>query len=182
MQRIIGIDFGTSTTYMNVKRYNGSEPAEDRFSYMPVVFNYGESSGFVASIVRENADGTFDFGGKAEEQLEGARIYKEIKMLLESPDDGKREEARRITQEFFRFLFETYEQQTANLGSADDTVETILSYPVKWQPETVEFMMERSEFAFYDGNMQFTVSDIPFRITVGNSSLCTGKDGAVIRF
>lgn len=50
------------------------------------------------------------------------------------------------------------------------------------QEETVEFMMERSEFAFYDGNMQLTVSDIPFRITVGNSSLCTGKDGAVIRF
>lgn len=50
------------------------------------------------------------------------------------------------------------------------------------QEETVEFMMERSEFAFYDGNMQLTVSDIPFRITVGNSSLCTGTDGAVIRF
>ena len=29
MQRVIGIDFGTSTTYMNVKRYNGDKPVED---------------------------------------------------------------------------------------------------------------------------------------------------------
>ena len=57
MQRVIGIDFGTSTTYMSVKRYNGSQPDGDKFSYMPVMFNYGESSGYVASIVRENARG-----------------------------------------------------------------------------------------------------------------------------
>lgn len=147
MQRVIGIDFGTSTTYMNVKRYNGNKPIEDCFSYMPVVFNYGESSGFVTSIVRENADGTFDFGEKASEQLEGAHIYTETKMLLESPDEAKRAEARRITQAFFKFLYETYAQQAANLGSADDTEETIISYPVKWQPETAQFMLDAARDA-----------------------------------
>ena len=147
MQRIIGIDFGTSTTYMNVKRYNGDQPAEDRFSYMPVVFNYGESSGFVSSIVRENADGTFDFGEKAREQLEGSHIYEEVKMFLESPDPVKRDEARRVTEQFFRFLHETYIQQAANLGSAEDTEETIVSYPVKWQKETVRFMLDTARKA-----------------------------------
>lgn len=147
MQRIIGIDFGTSTTYMNVKRYNGAQPVEDKFSYMPVVFNYGESSGFVASIARENGDGSFDFGEKAAEPLEGARVYTEVKMRLESPDEGERIEARRITREFFKFLYQTYAQQSGNLGSPDDTEEAVISYPVKWKEETSQFMLEAARGA-----------------------------------
>ena len=147
MERIIGIDFGTSTTYMNVKRYHGDQPDGDKFSYIPVMFNYGESSGYVASIVRENADGSFDFGEKAAEQLEGAKVYTEIKMLLESTDEEQRQTARRITGEFFKFLYKTYTQQATNLGGADDTEETIISYPVKWQKETGEFMLDAARRA-----------------------------------
>lgn len=55
---------------------------EDKFSYMPVEFNYGEFNGFVASIARENADGSFDFGAKAAEPMEGACVYTEVKMRL----------------------------------------------------------------------------------------------------
>ena len=147
MERIIGIDFGTSTPYMNVKRYHGDQPDGDKFRYIPVMFNYGESSGYVASIVRENADGTFDFGDKAAEQLEGAKVYTEIKMLLESTDEEQRQTARRITGEFFKFLYKTYTQQATNLGGADDTEETIISYPVKWQKETGEFMLDAARGA-----------------------------------
>ena len=142
MQRIIGIDFGTSTTYMNVKRYDGDRPVEDKFSYMPVMFNYGESSGHVASIVRENTDGSFDFGERAMEPLEGARVHTEIKMRLESPDEQERLEARRITELFFRFLFNTYTQQADSLGGSDDEEETLVSYPVKWSAETRQFMID----------------------------------------
>ena len=46
---------------MNIKRYNGAQPDGDKFSYIPVMFNHGESSGYVASIVRENADGSFGY-------------------------------------------------------------------------------------------------------------------------
>ena len=147
MRRVIGIDFGTSTTYMNVKRYNGDQPDGDTFSYMPVVFNYGESSGYVATIVRENGDGSFDFGEKAAEPLEGARIYTEIKMRLESADEEQRMEARRITKAFFRFLHDTYVQQAGNLGGTGDEEETVVSYPVKWQEETAQFMLEAAREA-----------------------------------
>jgi len=147
MERIIGIDFGTSTTYMNVKRYNGAQPDGDKFSYIPVMFNYGESSGYVATIVRENADGSFDFGEKASEQLEGAKIHTEIKMRLESPDEQERAAARRITREFFKFLHEQYAQQAANLGGTDDKEETVVSYPVKWQKETAQFMLDAARDA-----------------------------------
>ena len=147
MQRIIGIDFGTSTTYMNIKRYNGAQPDGDKFSYIPVMFNHGESSGYVATIVRENADGSFDFGEKASEQLEGAKIHTEIKMRLESSDEQERAEARRITREFFKFLHGQYAQQTANLGGADDAEETVISYPVKWKKETAQFMLDAAQDA-----------------------------------
>ena len=147
MQRVIGIDFGTSTTYMNVKRYHGDQPVEDKFSYMPVMFNYGESSGYVATIVRENADGSFDFGEKASEPLEGSRIHTEIKMRLESSDEQERAEARRITREFFKFLHAQYAQQTANLGGAGDQEETVVSYPVKWKKETAQFMLDAARDA-----------------------------------
>jgi len=147
MERIIGIDFGTSTTYMNVKRYNGNQPDGDKFSYIPVMFNYGESSGYVATIVRENADGSFDFGEKASEQLEGAEIHTEIKMRLESSDEQERAEARRITRAFFAFLHEQYIQQATNLGGADDREETVVSYPVKWQKETAQFMLDAARDA-----------------------------------
>ena len=147
MRRVIGIDFGTSTTYMNVKRYNGEQPDGDIYSYMPVVFNYGESSGYVATIIRENSDGSFDFGEKAAEPLEGARIHTEIKMRLESPNEEQRMEARRITKAFFRFLYETYVQQAGNLGGAGDEEETVVSYPVKWQKETAQFMLEAAREA-----------------------------------
>ncbi len=132
---------------MNVKRYNDDRPDGDTFSYMPVVFNYGESSGYVATIVRENSDGSFDFGEKAAEPLEGARIHTEIKMRLESADEEQRMEARRITKAFFRFLHETYVQQAGNLGGAEDEEETVVSYPVKWRKETAEFMLEAAQEA-----------------------------------
>lgn len=176
MQRVIGIDFGTSTTYMNVKRYNNGKPVEDKFSYMPVVFNYGESSGFVMSIVRENSDGTFDFGEKAAEPLDGARVYIEFKMRLESPDEEERGEARRITKEFFKFLYESYAQQANNLGSPDDTEETLVSYPVKWREETAQFMLEATREAGFQN-----VRGIDEASSAVSTVLCQSTDDRLLR-
>ena len=52
MIRVIGIDFGTSSTYMSVKRYNPEDPAEDSFNYIPVSFEHGESKGSLISVIR----------------------------------------------------------------------------------------------------------------------------------
>ncbi len=155
IKRVIGIDFGTSTTYMNVKNYSvtktknkteENEPLGGKTTYMPVEFNYGESNGFVLSIVRENSDGSFDFGEKASEDIGGAVIHREIKMMLESPDEQIRENARRITKEFFKYLYETYKQQEVSFGSCDEE-KTLISYPVKWKPETALFMIDAAKEA-----------------------------------
>ena len=167
MRRVIGIDFGTSTTYMNVKRYDGDQPDGDRFTYIPVVFNYGESSGYVASIIRENADGSFDFGEKASEPLEGAKIYTEIKMRLESQDEAERFEARRVTREFFKFLYLQYAQQLQNLGGTEDEEETVVSYPVKWRRETANFMLEAAPLSKSCTSMTFLTRPSSRSLTIG---------------
>lgn len=147
MLRVIGIDFGTSTTYMNVKRYDGNKPLGDRFTYIPVSFNFGESKGSIETLVRENADGTFDCGGSADEVLEGSTVYRGFKMDLESADEEKRSIARRETERFFEYLHDCYMQQAAVLGDRGDQEETLISYPVKWTAETRDFMVNAAKKA-----------------------------------
>ena len=93
MLRVIGIDFGTSSTYMNIKRYDLDNPAKDSFNYIPVAFEHGESKGSLISVIRENSDGTFDFGRIANEETEGSVIHRNFKMDLESSDRERRRKA-----------------------------------------------------------------------------------------
>ncbi len=147
MLRVIGIDFGTSSTYMNIKRYNLDDPTADSFNYIPVSFEHGESKGSIISVIRENADGSLDFGRVANEDAEGATIYRNFKMDLESADDAAREKSRYLVKELFRYLHRVYEQQKNQLGDKSDSVETNISYPVKWQKDTADFMLSAARDA-----------------------------------
>lgn len=142
MLRLIGIDFGTSSTYMNVKRYDKDNLTKDSFNYIPVAFEHGESKGTLVSVIRENADGSFDFGRVANEEADGATIYRNFKMDLESPEKGKREKSRMLVKKLFEYLYNIYRQQITQLGDENDEEETIVSYPVKWQENTVNFMLD----------------------------------------
>jgi len=42
-ERLIGIDFGTSTTVIRVKRYRDGEPISDRLETKAVTFNMGST-------------------------------------------------------------------------------------------------------------------------------------------
>ena len=141
MLRVIGIDFGTSTTYMYVKRYNLDNLAEDRFNWIPVAFDNGESRGAVNSVIRENSDGTFDFGRIAAEEIDGSVIHSNFKMSIESPDKEEQEKSRLLVRKLFEYLYNSYKLQINQLGGKDDDVQTIVSYPVKWQESTANFMI-----------------------------------------
>ncbi len=147
MVRVIGIDFGTSSTYMSVKRYDPRDPTEDSFNYIPVSFEHGESKGSLISVIRENSDGTLDFGRVANEEADGAVVYSNFKMNLESPDEALREKSRWLVKELFKYLHKMYEQQLGQLGEKDDEVETNISYPVKWQRSTADFMVNAAKEA-----------------------------------
>ena len=148
--RVIGIDFGTSSTYMSIKRYDMRDPTEDSFNYIPVSFEHGESKGSMISVIRENSDGTLDFGRVANEEADGAVVYSSFKMNLESPDEALREKSRWLVKELFKYLHKMYEQQIAQLGEKDDAVETNISYPVKWQRSTADFMINAAKEAGFE--------------------------------
>ncbi len=147
MVRVIGIDFGTSSTYMSVKRYDPDNPTEDSFNYIPVSFEHGESKGRLISVIRENSDGTLDFGRVANEEADGSVVYSNFKMNLESPDEALREKSRFLVRELFKYLHKVYEQQKNQLGEKSDIIETNISYPVKWQRSTADFMINAARDA-----------------------------------
>ena len=147
MIRVIGIDFGTSSTYMYVKRYNPDNLMENSFNYIAVSFNHGESVGYLPSVIRENSDASFDFGRTANEAVEGASIHRNFKMKLESSDSEERAHARLLTEKLFEHLYSNYRQQLSQMGDPSDEVETIISYPVKWLDETIDFMVQAAKKA-----------------------------------
>ena len=151
MLRIIGIDFGTSSTYMNVKRYSLNNDNIDNFdNIIPVAFEHGEARGNLISVIRENADGTYDFGRVANEATDSSVIHRNFKMDLENPDEAIRSKARDLTKRLFSYLYANYKQQISNMGNSSDEVQTIISYPVKWQESTVNFMLKAASDAGFE--------------------------------
>ncbi len=138
--RVVGIDFGTSTSLIKVKRYKSGEPIGDRFFTNGVTFGNGEADTKAVTIVRRNADGTLTCGRDADEPMEGAEIFKDFKMKLECENPVEKEQAEQLTERFLSYLYTWYVQQSSTFGSAEDVEQTIISYPVKWKDETRVFM------------------------------------------
>lgn len=140
VQRIIGVDFGTSTSLIQVKRYQGGQPVGDSYHAASVTYGNGAGDSKAATVVRVNEDRTTTCGRYGEEEVPGSTVYREFKMDLESSDSQKQARAKELTEEFFRYLYERYEHQSSDLGKLDDREQTIISYPAKWKRETVQFM------------------------------------------
>lgn len=68
--RIIGIDFGTSTSVMRVKRFENGKPVDGRLSTMDVVF--GGSYPLVPTAVQRTPKGTC-YGHAGSRTQEGSR-------------------------------------------------------------------------------------------------------------
>lgn len=140
--RVIGIDFGTSTSVVCVKRYQNGKPVGDAFSSSSVTFGNGQGDTRAYTVVRRNGDGTCTCGREAGDPAPEAEIFREFKMDLESPDDAKRARARALTEEFFKYLYRWYDHQRSDMGGAGDKEKTLVSYPAKWSEDTRRFMAE----------------------------------------
>ncbi|MDO4650026.1 MAG: Hsp70 family protein, partial [Eubacteriales bacterium] len=141
-ERIIGVDFGTSTSVIRVKRYVDGKSAEDRLFTRAVTFNMGST--MLPTLIRKIEGGGTYYGYDAQTPKKKSTLYQNFKVDLESPDSEKKAQARKLTQEFFGYMVQIYQEQSAggHLGEADDTEKTLISYPVKWSEETKAFMLE----------------------------------------
>ena len=142
MIRRIGIDFGTSTTVLQVKNYedDGITPVGDRIDTKDVKF--GKQS-YCDTYVKQKQNRWY-CGLEATKNIPDSITYANFKMQIESPDDAIAEGAREATLHFFQYLYKTYAEQRDNgqFGEKAEREETLVSYPVKWRQETAEFLLQ----------------------------------------
>ena len=82
-ERLIGIDFGTSTTVVHVKNYTDGKPSGgDGTSIQYVEF---DGQGMVPTLIQK-AEDTYYFGYDAKQPKKDERLYRNFKMKLESSD------------------------------------------------------------------------------------------------
>lgn len=150
-KRIIGIDFGTSTTFVKVKRYENGKPVDGgRLDFKSIIFDSGSGSAALPTAIQTVGEGAQQhrwFGMEAEAMRPGGVIHSNFKVDLESPDAGTRAGARDLTAQLFGFLYQKYQEQRPFLGEKEDEEETIVSYPAKWSEEARRFMEETAKKA-----------------------------------
>lgn len=146
-ERLIGIDFGTSTSFVKVKRYvEGQSVGGDRLETRAVVFD-GNGSIAAPTVVQVKDSQTW-YGYEAEAPKPGGVIHRNFKVALESGDPAERALARDMTERFFQFLHAKYEEQKhPYFGEPTDAERTLVSYPAKWGQETGAFMVEAARKA-----------------------------------
>lgn len=149
VERIIGVDFGTSTSVIRVKRYENGEYMGEKLETKEVIFG-GNGAMVPTLVMRKDDDASVSyFGYEAQQKKKKFSNFHSFKMDLESSDPEKRALARGLTEDFYCYLAKQYKNQSdgGHLGSYDDKEHTIISYPVKWQEETKRFMLETAKKA-----------------------------------
>lgn len=137
VERIIGIDFGTSTSVIKIKTYKDNEPIDAREIADYVRFDNKDT---LPTLVYETTDGRYLVGYEAENAAIKGVLHQNFKLDLISPDPSVREEAKQYTEIFLKYLFNTYNEQK-NYFSACDMETTYISYPAKWSEELREIMI-----------------------------------------
>ena len=148
VERIIGIDFGTSTSVIRVKRYKDGQPVGDPLEVKQITFDLGST--MVPTLVQKRDTGeTIYFGYDANIPHKGTKTFSNFKVDLENSDPEIRQQAKELTSEFFAYMAKIYKAQSdgGHLGESSDQEHTIISYPVKWSDETKSFMQETAKAA-----------------------------------
>ena len=175
-ERIIGVDFGTSTSVIRVKRYQDGEPIGDRLGTDKVTFNMGST--MVPTLIQKLPTGDAYFGYDAEIPRRKTNTFQNFKVNIENPDEDIRHQAQDLTAEYFTYLAKSYRAQSegGHLGESDDKERTIISYPVKWSDETKAFMVRIAKDAGFPNVEGVDEARAAIQaVTVQNADLLTRK-------
>ena len=125
--RIIGIDFGTSTTVVRVHNVGA------RNRIVPLTVNGCRTIPTIAFQLKDSDELYYGYDAKAkiESMLEG-KVFVNFKMDLISDDETQRQQAELLIQGFLKYVYNQY-QKLLNDGVFDvaDEVKVYVSHPAK---------------------------------------------------
>lgn len=138
IERIIGIDFGTSTSVVKIKSYKDNIPMESKDMSDYVRFDNKDS---LPTLVYKTVEDTCLVGYEAVNAAVKGTLYQNFKLDLVSEDEQLRKEAIELTKIFFNYLYKTYNEQSSYFPSCHKE-STYISYPAKWPKELINLMVE----------------------------------------
>lgn len=136
VERIIGIDFGTSTSVIKVKTYKDNQPL---VSINAVDYVHFDNKDVLPTLVYKTTEGKYLIGYEAENAAVKGILYSNFKLNLISSDEALRAEAVTYTELFFNYMFEAYNNQISHFPACDIET-TYVSYPAKW-PDALRDVM-----------------------------------------
>lgn len=155
--RIIGIDFGTSTTVVRVHNVGAGNRV------VPVAINGQRTIPSIAFQPKDSEDVYYGYDAQAkiDSNVEGT-LFKNFKMDLISDDELKRKHAESLIQGFLRYVYDQYQNLVNDevFDSADE-VKVYVSHPAKWNSYARTLMKESVEKAGFCKQSNIALKDEP---------------------
>lgn len=155
--RIIGIDFGTSTTVVRVHNVG----VENRV--VPVSVNGQRTIPTIAFKAKDSDEMYYGYDAQAknDSNTEGT-LYKNFKMDLISDDEEQRTQAEKLIQGFLKYVYDQY--QTLLNDQAFDYAEEVkvyVSHPAKWNSYARTLMKNSVAEAGFCNHANISLKDEP---------------------